>query len=121
MEISVKGQVVHKRSISKKLLFFDIVIEETSGEQHSLKETKASPEISKTKRITVILKSFVCGEKIMNLARATDSKIHAGDTVEFYGSFEEDSQCTFQASSFDVINRWDELNAGKAFIPIPPR
>ena len=116
MEINIKGQVIHKRSISKKLIFFDIIRDNENNIEHS-KQLDHSPNSDNTIRKTVVLKSAICGEEIMSLARTTSSKIHVGDIVKFNGNFEGDTQSTFQASSFNVITRWEKSIQEKVFLP----
>ena len=79
-----------------------------------------SLNLSQPERITVILKSIICGEEVMNLARTTSSKLHAGDDVQFQGEFESEDIKTFVANTFTIIKKWTERNPGKSFIPIPP-
>ena len=111
METHVTGQVVHKRSISKKLLFFDIFTDIYEGDKDL--------NLSTSKRITIMFKSVSCGNELINLARTTKNKIHIGDVVRFLGNF-EDKKLIFLPMSFDVIDRWETSNPGKSFCPIPP-
>ena len=111
METHVTGQVVHKRSISKKLLFFDILTDIYEGDKDL--------NLSTPKRITIMFKSVSCGNELINLARTTKNKIHIGDVVRFLGNF-EDKKLIFLPMSFDVIDRWETSNPGKSFCPIPP-
>ena len=110
-ETHITGQVVHKRSISKKLLFLDILTD--------IYEDDKDINLATSKRITVMFKSVSCGNELMQLARTTTNKIHIGDVVRFLGNF-EDNTSIFLPMAFDVIDRWETSNPGKSFCPIPP-
>ena len=110
-ETQITGQVVHKRSISKKLLFFDILTDTYEGGKDL--------DLPKSKRITVMFKSVCCGNELIHIARTTTNKIHIGDVVRFLGNFEDNSSI-FLPMAFDVIDRWETSNPGKSFCPIPP-
>ena len=109
--MEITGQVVHRRSVSKKLLFFDILREcgRSDGESN----------LTNIPRVTVMLKNDICGDELITLARCTTSKIHVGDVVCFCGNF-EDGTSVFLPSSFIVVSRWEILNPGKTFNSIPP-
>ena len=66
--IELKGQVVHKRKLSKKLIFFDI---------EQINEDKKCDE----DRITVVLKSWICENETFVKATQGHLKIHVGDQV----------------------------------------
>ena len=109
--MEVTGQVVHRRSVSKKLLFLDILREFGRSDIVS--------NVANNSRVTVMLKNDICGEELLKLARCTTSKIHVGDVVCFCGNFEDDTSI-FLPSSFIVVSRWEKLNPGKPFCSIPP-
>ena len=66
--IELKGQVVHKRKLSKKLIFFDI-------------EQKNEDKKCEEDRLTVVLKSWICENEIFVKATQGHLKIHVGDQV----------------------------------------
>ena len=66
--LELKGQVVHKRKLSKKLIFFDI-------------EQKTEDKNCEEDRITVVLKSWICEDEIFVKATQGHLKIHVGDQV----------------------------------------
>ncbi len=63
---TLEGQVVHKRSVSSKLLFFDVV--NVGGDEASF-------------RITAAFKSWICGAEVFDRAKrgAREERIHVGD------------------------------------------
>ena len=101
-------------------MFIDILRHENASEGVVLTKPRMFLKVSEPERITVILKSIICGEEVMNLARTTSSKLHAGDDVQFQGEFESEDIKTFVANTFTIIKKWTERNPGKSFIPIPP-
>ena len=108
--MELTGQIVHRRSLSKKLLFFDILKDFDSDIDSNVKNDS---------RVTIMLKKDICGEELIKLARYTTSKIHVGDVVSFCGNFEGGTGI-FLPSSFTVLSRWEKLNPGKTFCSIPP-
>ena len=118
---TLRGQVVHKRNISKKLLFVDIMKLKPSDCNRSAQHHDRYDDTSaRTSRISVILKAVICGNEVIQMARKSSSKIHIGDEVEFRGEFESEDMTTFLAHSFKVERKWAEANLGMSFNPIPP-
>ena len=115
METCVTGQIIHKRSVSKKLLFIDIL-----REGHISIKEKSSSDTENYGRVTIIFKSDFCGEQMIKSARTPPSKIHVGDIIKFQGNFEGDESLTFLPTAFTLVNAWEEINPGKSFCPIPP-
>lgn len=134
---SITGQVVHKRTPSKKICFLDIQISPTNPEEGN---TSATCPIKKT----AILKSWVSHPDLMKKALKGKSKIHVGDTVRFE-IYDEDLRQIDKESdnsqrddrpensnnadndmkevtvkSFTILERWAEKNPGVAFLPTPP-
>ena len=113
MEGKIEGQVVHIRKLSKKIAFFDI--EKTIlGE----KPKDAENYDQEPKRICVVLKTWNCGEEVMEQAVKTGQKIHVGDFVAFAGAFEDEN--TFGAKSFEVLSYWASHNPNLVFEAKPP-
>ena len=104
MEAKVEGQVVHIRKLSKKIAFFDI--EQT-------KNSEASPQ-----RICIVLKTWNCGEEVMEQAVKTSQRIHVGDFVAFSGTSEDEK--TFGAKSFEILSYWASHNPNVVFEAKPP-
>lgn len=105
-QVLVVGTVVHIRKMSKKISFFDV-----------LKQSETPSEMPP--RVTVVLKLWVCGQKVMDDARSGPGKIHAGDVVSFTvasATFED----AFEALDFKIERRYADHSGGKAFVPIPP-
>ena len=94
MEVRIQGQVVHIRKLSKKIAFFDI------EQSDRLEETEHSDEMNGKTRKCVVLKTWNCGEEVMEKAVKTNQRIHVGDFVAFTGSYENDS--TFCAENFEI-------------------
>ena len=112
-KMNLIGQVVHIRNVSKKLMFIDMI--------EKLKIQDSITDLSNLKRITVIMKYTTCGEKLISDARASNSKIHVGDIVQFLGEFEDNNKQTFLPSAFEILSRWKEKNPNTSFVSIPPR
>ena len=108
MEAKVEGQVVHIRKLSKKIAFFDI--EQTKNSDH---EREASPQ-----RICIVLKTWNCGEEVMEQAVKTSQRIHVGDFVAFSGTSEDEK--TFGAKSFEILSYWASHNPNVVFEAKPP-
>ena len=107
------GQAVHIRNVSKKLMFIDI-LEKVPNEN-------MDDVVSNYPRTTVMLKYTLCGEKLMNVAQTSSSKIHVGDIVQFLGAYENEHNKTFIPSSFKIVSTWKEAHPNKSFRSIPPR
>lgn len=82
------GQVVHKRQVSKKICFLDIILEHSDDSK------------DQTGRNTVILKSWIAGAEVMAKALKGPEKIHCGDWVRFQGDILDDNEMT--AKTFQV-------------------
>lgn len=91
----IKGQVVHKRTPGKNLLFLDIIEEG--------KQTRAS----------VLFKD----QNILEQVKRGDKKVHLGDTLRVEGSFDGN---IFLATSFTIIQAWKDKFPRKTFQAIPP-
>ena len=120
----LKGQIIHKRKLSKKLIFLDIepndVYHETNHSTNRddnvvIHENDKSD--NQKERITIVLKSWDCGEDIFRKATQGSQKIHVGDEVSFTGKFEDLK--TFSAKFFKVDKYWSAANPGTNFIPKP--
>lgn len=94
----ITGQVVHRRRLSKKLCFLDVVVDET--------------------RYCLVAKSncdgvaTACG--LAGVKAATDARV--GDTVRAAGAWEDAT--TLLVDVLAVVERWD--NACGPFAPVPP-
>ncbi len=99
------GQVVHKRSVSSKLCFYDLII--TTSNKHE-------------ERISVALKAWICGQEVLDRARKGNDteRIHVGDVIRFKGKTSEEEN--FQATDFKIVRSFKEHNPGKTFSSIPP-
>ena len=103
MESIVIGQVIHKRSLSKKLMFIDITTGSNSDD-----------------RLTVVFKLAECGQEIMVKASKSRSKIHVGDRIRVYGAPNKDADVLeILAKDFRVLERWSDVS-NTPFVPIPP-
>ena len=113
MEMKIEGQVVHIRKLSKKIAFFDIEKTLLDGKT---KDTGNSDQ--EAARICVVLKTWNCGEDVMERAVKTGRKIHVGDFVAFSGASEDEK--TFSAKSFEVTSYWASQNPNLVFEAKPP-
>ena len=102
MEVKIDGQVVKiRKSDDEKVAFFDIDSQTLLGEK--LKGSDEEPK-PLTKRICVALKSWICGEEILEKAvKTTSERIHVGDLVAFVGAYEDET--TFDSKGFEVLSR----------------
>ena len=122
MSEKINGQIIHKRKLSKKLIFFDIEpvdVHETNQISTNSDNVVINnqPNIQ-NERITIVLKSWDCGEDVFRKATQGNQKIHVGDKVSFTGKFEDVK--TFSAKIFTVDEYWSAANPGLNFIPKPP-
>ena len=118
MQSTLTGTVVHVRTISKKIAFFDIEHRELAENVCSTESSDSSDRTNcSLKRTTVVFKSWECGEHLV-LATRSKSKIHVGDEVSFNGYFENEN--TFSAKSYNIDQLWSLKNPGTVFLPKPP-
>ncbi|KAK7254541.1 hypothetical protein SO694_000114112 [Aureococcus anophagefferens] len=94
------GQVVHRRRLSKKLCFLDVVAD---GERYCL--------VAKSEVLGV---ATACG--LAGVKKATD--VRAGDVVRAAGVW-EDAATLVVDGRLDVVDRWDTAARGP-FAPVPP-
>ena len=117
MEVKIEGQVVHIRKLSKKIAFFDIELtpldEKPENAVPSDQELETVPL-----RLCVVLKTWNCGEDVMERAVKTGQRIHVGDFVAFSGVYEDEK--TFGAKSFKVLSYWAAQNPNSFFEAKPP-
>ena len=97
----IRGQAVHKRNISNKVVFIDIMKTEDQS------------------RISVLFKKAenVCDQTVIDRLKRGKEKLHLGDDVEIYGGMDKD---LFIATEYKIISRWAKSNPNKSFEPKPP-
>jgi len=117
MEVKTEGQVVHIRKLSKKIAFFDIEQTLLGDKLDDAVNSDEEPE-TLPQRICVVLKTWNCGEDVMEQAVKTGQRIHVGDVVAFSGAFEDEK--TFGAKSFQVLSYWSSNNPNLVFEAKPP-
>ena len=102
MEVKIEGQVVHiRKSEDQKIAFFDMDSQTLLGEKPENSDEEPGPL---SQRICIELKSWNCGEDVMEQAvKTTSQRIHVGDLVSFVGAYE--GETTFGAKSFEVLSR----------------
>lgn len=93
----IQGQVVHKRTPGKNLVFLDI-IEDVEGER---------------RRTSVLFKD----QSLLEQVKRGDKKVHLGDSLSVEGSFDGS---IFLARNFTLIEAWKDKFPGKTFQAIPP-
>ncbi len=103
LEEELEGRVVHIRSVSAKMCFYDVLIDDNAS-----------------LRRTALMKSWVCGTDTLELARKgrEEARIHVGDKVRFEGRKEEGG--VFEVVNFAVVASFRKHNPGKTFTSIPP-
>ncbi|XP_040581831.1 uncharacterized protein [Lepeophtheirus salmonis] len=97
-------QLVHKRSLSKKLIFFDGVIIKNG--------------VTLNDRITFLIKEDETSKEFMTRVRQGKEKLRVGDIIKFTGSFENENY--FIVSDYQFIQRWDNSIKG-TFKSVPPK
>ena len=102
MTVKIEGQVIWiRKSEDQNIAFFDIDSQTLVGEK--LKGSDEEPE-PLPQRICVALKSWICGEGVLEQAvKTTSQRIHVGDLVAFVGAYEDET--TFGAKTFEVLSR----------------
>ena len=102
MTVKIEGQVILiRKSEDQNIAFFDIDSQTLVGEKR--KDSDEEPE-PLPQRICVALKSWNCGEGVLEQAvKTTSQRIHVGDLVAFVGAYEDES--TFNAKTFEVLSR----------------
>ena len=100
VEVKIEGQVVHiRKSEDQKIAFFDIEPTLLGEKPEDSEGTVLLPQ-----RVCIALKSWNCGEDVMEEAvKTTSQRIHVDDLVAFVGAFEDET--TFNAKSFEVLSR----------------
>jgi lysyl-tRNA synthetase class II len=97
----IKGQAVHKRNISNKAMFVDVIKTEDQS------------------RISVLFKKAenICDQSVIDRLKRGKEKLHLGDLVEIHGSLDQD---VFVATQYKIITRWSISNPDKSFESQPP-
>ena len=95
---TTSGRVVHKRCVSKKLMFIDL-------------------ESTNDHRVEAVFKLPYCTPELMFQATKTDSKIHLGDLISVEGTLVSDME--IRVTNYEIIERWAD-NSDIAFVPQPP-
>ena len=105
-DVEISGTVVHIRKVSRKLVFFDIIIGDTDAK--------------KDRRQAIVVKAWAPGspELVARINRGPD-KLHGGDVVRVRGSYEALAG-DFAAADYDVTERWSARHPTQTFSPIPP-
>ncbi len=98
--VPIEGQIVHKRSVSRNILFLDIVSSDDS------------------KRSCAVLKREIVGDDVMDKFRTGPEKLHVGDEIKISGLI--DDKNVQKIESISITERWSISNPGKEFVPIPP-
>lgn len=98
----ISGQVVHRRNVSRRMAFFDL-------------EDQVSLE---NKRISVLFKTQICGQDIVDKAKSGKDKIHTGDIVQVHGDLDDEG--ILLVKSFSVIEHWTSTHPNESFQPKPP-
>jgi hypothetical protein len=108
-DTEIAGTVVHIRKVSRKLVFFDVIVVDEEGGEH---------------RHTVVLKSWI-GPDLVDRANRGPDKLHVGDLVRVIGCREKETECgsggDFAATDFSVTERWSARHQKESFCPIPPK
>ena len=95
------GQAVHKRNVSNKVVFVDVIKTEDKS------------------RISVLFKKAEnsCDQSVIDRLKRGKEKMRLGDVVEIHGSLDQD---VFVATQYKIITRWSISNPNKSFESQPP-
>ena len=95
------GQAVHKRNVSNKVVFVDVIKTEDKS------------------RISVLFKKAenICDQSVIDRLKRGKEKLRLGDVVEINGSLDQD---VFVATQYKIITRWSISNPNKSFESQPP-
>jgi len=99
--VDLRGQILHMRKVSKKLMFIDI---EVTG------------ETNENTRESLIFKFWEVPELYDLINRGSD-KLHVGDIVTFFGAWDDTA---FSVSQYTIMVPWSSVSEGLAFTPVPP-
>ena len=97
----IKGQAIHKRNVSNKVVFIDII------------------ETEDQKRHSVLFKTAenFCDQTVIDKLKRGKDKLHLGDFIEIHGKFDED---LFVATNFSITEKWADNHPNQSFQPKPP-
>ena len=97
----IRGQAVHKRNVSNKVVFVDVIKTEDKS------------------RISVLFKKAenICDQSVIDRLKRGKEKLRLGDVVEINGSLDQD---VFVATQYKIITRWSISNPNKSFESQPP-
>lgn len=97
----LRGQILHMRKVSKKLMFIDIQVAGKTDEQS---------------RQSLIFKFWEVPELYDQINRGS-AKLHVGDIVAFAGDWDDSA---FSVSQYTLEVPWSSVCGGAAFTPVPP-
>ncbi len=95
--MKIEGRVVHKRNLSKNVVFTDVL----SDNQE---------------RFCIVFK----GLKLVANVKRGDGKINLGDRISVATEDVEESNA-YKAIDYTVLEKWAENHPNESFTPIPPR
>ena len=97
----IRGQAVHKRNVSNKVVFVDVIKTEDKS------------------RISVLFKKAenICDQSVIDRLKRGKEKLRLGDVVEIHGSLDQD---VFVATQYKIITRWSISSPNKSFESQPP-
>ncbi|GMF47250.1 unnamed protein product [Phytophthora fragariaefolia] len=107
-DITVKGQLMHQRRISRKCSFFDLASVATGPD-------------GERERLEVILK-IIDGELSSEQVDAIRYRIKVGDVVHIHGfaeRLEGGASILVHARDITVVRAWKDENPGVTFLPLP--
>ena len=101
MEVNIRGQIVHIRKVSKKMMFVDIfVTEEGVGDC----------------RRSLLFKFWETPD-LRDRSSKGPEKLHVGDIIACTGLSDNE---TFIVRNYNFIEKWSEMFPGETFLPKPP-
>ncbi|KAE8990024.1 hypothetical protein PR003_g16954 [Phytophthora rubi] len=107
-DITVEGQLMHQRRISRKCSFFDLASVGTGSD-------------GERERLEVILK-IIDGELSGEQVDAIRYRVKVGDVVRVHGFVERlegGTAILMHARDMTVVRAWKEENPGVTFLPLP--
>ena len=97
----IKGQVIHKRNVSNKVVFIDII----------------NPEDQKRHSVLFKTSENLCDQTVIDKLKRGKYKLHLGDFVEIHGNFDKE---LFLAKDFLITEKWADSHPNESFQPKPP-
>jgi hypothetical protein len=128
--IKLQGQVCRVRSLSKRLVFFDVLLDNEAAEVPAGATASGAPAAGADAAAAAAAASAHRERWVEVIAKASEfdrvqaarDAIRIGDVVRFTGDFQDPpANALLTCRGFDVLRRWRDAGGGRSFQPrIPP-